>query len=127
MKLLKYPEDRIILNNISKIDYSNALITNCPKEILKKTCDEVLKYGFAVVAAFPTYIEYVIKRLRDSQAHSQIAVGFPCGNHFMEVKLKEAEIALNLGVKEVDMVMNIYRFINKDYNYAKQHFMILIF
>lgn len=120
MTLLKVPEDIAILNDIiSKIDYSNALVTNCTKELLKKTCDEALKYGFAAVAVFPTCIEYVTKRLKNSSVHSQIAVGFPCGNHFTEIKIREAEIALKLGVKEVDMVMNICRFFHKDYNYVK--------
>jgi len=120
MKLLKYPQDIATLKNIiSKIDYSNALVPNCTKELLEKTCDEALQYGFAAVAVFPICSEYVANRLKDSPVNSQIAVGFPCGNHFTEVKLKEAEMGLDLGVKEVDMVMNISKFFDKDYTFVK--------
>lgn len=83
MKLIKYPRDIAKLKNIiSKIDYSNALVPNCTKELLKKTCNEALQYGFAAVAVFPICIKYVVNRLKDSPVNSQIAVGFPCGNHF---------------------------------------------
>jgi deoxyribose-phosphate aldolase len=61
----------------------------------------------------------VAKRLEGSPVHSQIATGFPCGNHLTEVKLREAEIALDFGVKEVDMVMNINKFFDKDYAYVE--------
>jgi len=120
MKLLELPRDRDILQNtISKIDYSNALIPNCTKEILEKTCDEALQYRFAAVAVFPSCVEYIIKRLEGSPVNSQIAVGFPCGNHLTEIKVREAEIALKMGVKEVDMVMNINKFFEKDYEYVE--------
>src|SRR5665648_1004390 len=95
MKILKYPQDIATLKNIiSKIDYSNALIPNCTRELLEKTCNEALKYSFAAVAVFPICSEYVANRLKGSSVNSQIAVGFPCGNHFIEVKLKEAEMGL---------------------------------
>lgn len=120
IKLLKCPEDHETIRNIlSKIDYSNALVTNCTKELLKSTCDDALKYGFAAVAVFPSSIEYVVDRLKGSPVHAQIPVGFPCGNHLTAVKLKEAEIGLNMGAKEVDMVMNLNRFFDKDYNYVR--------
>jgi len=89
MKLLKCPQDITKIKSvISKIDYSNALIPNCTQELLEQTCDEALKYGFAAVAVFPISIEYVVNRLKGSPVNAQIAVGFPCGNHFTEVKLK---------------------------------------
>jgi len=120
MKLLELPRDKDVLRNtISKIDYSSALIPNCTREILEKTCDEALHYGFAAVAVFPSCIEYIVKRLEGSPVNSQIAVGFPCGNNMTEIKVREAEIALKMGVKEVDMVMNLHKFFEKDYAYVE--------
>ena len=54
---------------------------------LFKTCDEALKYGFASVAVFPICIGYVAKRLKSSPVNSQVAVGFPFGNHFTRVPI----------------------------------------
>ena len=73
MKLIKYPQDIVKLKNIiSKIDYSNALVPNCTKELLEKTCNEALQYSFAAVAVFPICIEYVVNRLKDSPVNSQL-------------------------------------------------------
>lgn len=120
MKLLKLPEDmNQIRDVISKIDYSNALIPNCTDELLGKTCDEALQYQFAAVAVFPSCVKEVARRLEGSSVHSQVAVGFPMGNHMTQTKLTEAKIALDEGVKEVDMVMNLHRFFSKDYSYVQ--------
>lgn len=121
MKYLKLPEDEAFIREvISKIDYSNALIPNCTDELVVQACEEALEYGFAAVAVFPSCVKEVVKRLEGSEVHSQIATGFPMGNHMMETKLTEAKIALDTGVKEVDMVMNLHRFFSKDYGYVQE-------
>lgn len=119
MAILSLPkDDKLIREILPKIDYSNALMPDCSDALLEKTCDEALRYGFAAVAVYPTSIEYVIKRLKGSPVHSEIAVGFPSGNHFTEAKLKEAEVALDMGVDEIDVVISIHKFVNGDYNYC---------
>lgn len=78
VNFLQCPRDNETVKSIiSKIDYSNALVPNCTSELLEKTCDEALLYGFAAVAVFPSCIEYVAKRLQNSKVHAQIATGFP--------------------------------------------------
>lgn len=120
MKFLKLPEDLAQIKDVlSKIDYSNALIPNCTDDLVAKTCDEALQYQFAAVAVFPSCVKEVARRLEGSKVHSQVAVGFPMGNHMTQTKLTEAKIALDDGVKEVDMVMNLHRFFCKDYTYVQ--------
>ena len=120
MKLLKLPEDMALVKDvISKIDYSNALVPNCTDELVIRACEEALQYQFAAVAVFPSCVKEVTHRLEGSRVHSQIAVGFPMGNHMTQTKLLEAKIGLDDGVREVDMVMNLHRFFNKDYNYVQ--------
>ena len=119
MKLLSLPQDEAFIKDvISKIDYSNALIPNCTQELLEKTCDEALLYGFAAVAVFPVMGAYVAERLKGSKVHAQVAVGFPMGNHMTATKLKEAELALESGVNEIDMVMNLHKFFSEDYAFV---------
>ena len=55
---------------------------------LLKTCDKALKYGFASVAVFPICLGYVAKRLKSSPVNSQVAVGFPFGNHFTRASVQ---------------------------------------
>ena len=116
MHLLSLPKDEAIVKDvISKIDYSNALVPNCTTELLEKTCDEALHYGFAAVAVFPVCGAYVAKRLAGSAVHSQVAVGFPMGNHRIETKLHEAGLALEDGIQELDMVMNLHQFFSGNF------------
>lgn len=120
MKLLQLPADLAQIRDVlSKIDYSNALIPNCTDDLLAKTCDEALQYRFAAVAVFPSCVREVARRLEGSPVHSQVAVGFPMGNHMTQTKLTEAKLALDDGVKEVDMVMNLHRFFSGDYAYVR--------
>lgn len=120
MRLLRLPEDeQLVKNVISKIDYSNALIPNCTDELVVKACEEALEYGFAAVAVFPDCVDAIVKRLEGSNVNSQVAVGFPMGNHKTVTKLLEAKTALDAGVREVDMVMNLHRFFNQEYNYVQ--------
>lgn len=120
MEFLKFPEDETRIRDvISKIDYSNALVPNCTDELVVRACEEALEYGFAAVAVFPDCVDTIVKRLEGSKVHSQIAVGFPMGNHKTATKLLEAKTALDVGVQEVDMVMNLHRFFNQEYRYVQ--------
>lgn len=120
MGILRLPDDdKLIRSILPKIDYSNALTPDCSTELLAKTCDEALRFGFAAVAVYPMSIPYVVKRLEGSSTNPEIAVGFPCGNHLAETKLFEAKLALDQGVKEIDMVISIQRFLAGDYNYCE--------
>ena len=94
MKFLKLPEDLAQIKDVlSKIDYSNALIPNCTDDLVAKTCDEALQYQFAAVAVFPSCVKEVARRLEGSKVHSQVAVGFPMGNHMTQTKLTEDDPA----------------------------------
>ncbi len=120
MKFLDLQEDeKLIRETISKIDYSNALIPNCTDRLVEQACEEALEYGFAAVAVFPSCVNTIVRRLEGSKVHSQVAVGFPMGNHLTGTKLLEAKTALDAGVREVDMVMNLHRFFNEDYQYVQ--------
>jgi len=119
MALLRFPQDKdAIKQTISKLDYSNALVPNCTSELLKSTCDDALRYGFAAVAVFPVNMQYVCDRLKGTDIAPELATGFPSGNHLTAVKLREAELGLEMGVREIDMVMNISKLCDGDFNYV---------
>jgi len=118
-KLLRGAEDHDLIKEIiGRIDFSAALEPNASVEMVDRACDEAVKYGFAAVAVYPMAIPRIVERLKGTSVRSEIALGFPSGCHFTETKLKEAEVALNQGVQEIDMVMNIYKFKAKDYDYV---------
>ena len=117
--LLQFPRDaEIIRKVIGNIDFSAALDPNATPELIDKACDAAIKYQFSAVAVYAMAIPQVVERLKGTPVRSQIALGYPSGCHFTEVKLKEAELALGQGVQEIDMVMNLHRFKAGDYAYV---------
>lgn len=75
-------------------------------EDIKKLCDEAIEYGTASVCVPPCYI----KRIHDTYGEKVnicTVVGFPLGYSVTKAKVAEVEQALEDGVSEVDMVVNI--------------------
>lgn len=65
-----------------------------------KPCDVALAYGL----------------LKDSQVITTTVIGFPHGSNLTEIKVLETRRAIVQGCGEVDMVMNIGRFLSGDYD-----------
>jgi len=73
---------------------------------VEKACQETLEFGLRGLCVPPCYVELASGRLR-GRARVCAVVGFPAGFSLPEVKAKEAEMAMELGADDVDMVMNI--------------------
>jgi len=75
------------------------------------------KYKFINVHTLPCRTGLLSELLKDEpDVYVGAPVGFPSGGHRTEVKLKEAELLLADGVQEMDIVMNVGRFLNKEYD-----------
>lgn len=75
-------------------------------EDIQKLCDEAIEYQTASVCIPPCYI----KRIHDTygdKINICTVVGFPLGYSTTKAKIAEVEQALEDGVNEVDMVINI--------------------
>lgn len=86
---------------------------------IKKLCEEALKYGFASVCVNPANVLLASKLLRDSKVKVCTVIGFPLGANTSGVKAFEASEAIKDGAEEVDMVINIGKLKDKDYDYVK--------
>mgnify|MGYP002228136942 CR=1 FL=1 len=47
-------------------------------------------------------------------------MGFPSGGHTIETKMKETQQLIEDGVEEMDIVMNVSRFKNQEYDYVRK-------
>ncbi|HHS12884.1 MAG TPA: deoxyribose-phosphate aldolase [bacterium] len=76
-------------------------------DAIKKHCEEALEFGFGGICILPVWV----KAARDLVAGSPVKVctvaGFPLGAQMTPVKVLEAEIAVNQGADELDMVIFI--------------------
>lgn len=119
MKLFTREDEKTIRKISSCIDNSSALLTNATRQQVVTACEEAMRYKMAAVAVFPSYIQLAAECLKGSAVAPQLPCGFPCGGTATAVKKAEVLQGLADGAKEVDMVVNIARLVDKDYAYVE--------
>lgn len=83
--------------------------------------DVAKQYRFINAHALPCWTATLSELLRDTpDVRVGAPVGFPGGGHRTEVKLLEAELLIEDGVEEMDIVMNVGRFRNKEYGPVRE-------
>lgn len=99
------------------IDHTNLTPSSTFKDI-DKLIDEAKKYDFKSVCIAPSYIKYAKEQLKGSDVLVCTVIGFPLGYNATSVKVYETKIALEHGADEIDMVINVGRFKDKQYEYV---------
>lgn len=85
---------------------------------VKKFCDEAKEYNFASVCVNPCNIPYVVDQLRGTGIKACAVIGFPLGANTTFIKATETLEAVKNGAEEVDMVINVGRLKDKNYDYV---------
>ncbi len=88
------------------IDYT-LLRSDASFEDIEKLCLDAIKYDFKCVVVNPFYVEFAKCLLKGTSVGVCCVIGFPLGANKSQVKVFETELAVNDGVDEVDMVLNI--------------------
>lgn len=88
------------------IDHTLLKAETTTKDILR-ICQEAKQFGFASVVVNPTYITKAAVSLKNSEVKVCTVVGFPLGASTTDVKVFEAQNALQNGADELDMVINV--------------------
>ena len=88
-------------------------------EDLKKLCKEARELGVFSVCVNPCNVEKAKKYLETDEVKVAAVVGFPLGQTTMESKAYETHEAIFNGADEIDMVINVGRLKDKDYEYVK--------
>lgn len=118
--LLKVPENNdIIAQIIPKIDYTSALDPFSTSKDVIDACEQVKKYGFATVCVYPTWVKLAKEHMQGCKSGILVTIGFPHGSTTTEAKCAETTRALEDGATEIDMVINLARFFDGDYEYVK--------
>jgi deoxyribose-phosphate aldolase len=68
----------------------------------------------------PTDVALAAKELKDSEVAVSAVIGFPHGSNRPEVKALEAKLAIEDGAVELDMVMNMGKFLSGDYDFVRK-------
>lgn len=105
-------------NIASYIDHT-LLKQNVSIDDIKKLCYEANENNFASVCILPYYVEYATKELQNSNVKVCTVIGFPLGSNLLETKINETIQTLDKGATEIDMVINLPAFFNKNYDYVR--------
>ncbi|MDR1966337.1 MAG: deoxyribose-phosphate aldolase [Synergistaceae bacterium] len=102
------------------IDHS-VLPKNTTEDDIRKGCREAVKYNCAAFySASPFWTPVVIEELKGTDVLPATGIDFPFGVSPSKVKALETEIAVSLGCKSVDLVINVGALKDKRYDVIKQ-------
>lgn len=115
------PPQRLLIEidpkDFAKMIDHTVLKPDASYRVLEKYVEDVKSYGFKLLVVPLSLVEKVLE-ISGRSIDVGTVVGFPLGNTSTRVKVVEVEVASELGVCEVDMVMNINAFKSGDYDYV---------
>jgi len=85
---------------------------------IKQLCEEAIQNNFASVCVNSSYVETCFDFIKSSTVIVCTVIGFPLGATTSQAKYLEAEEAINNGAEELDMVINIGKLKDKNYDYV---------
>ena len=92
---------------IARLIDHTLLKPEATREDVARICEEALRFEFASVCVNACYVAQVAEVLRGSPVKTCAVVGFPLGATLTSVKVFEANEAIRLGAREIDMVITI--------------------
>lgn len=98
---------------------STILKAEATKEDIEKLCAEAKENGFKSVCVNPCYASLASKLLEGANVGVAVVVGFPLGATLPSVKAFEAKSSILEGATEIDMVINVGKLKDKDYDYVE--------
>lgn len=88
------------------IDHSLLAPIATPVQV-EQWCEEADRYRFASVCVLPVHVKQAANLLHTKQPRVGTVIGFPIGANTSNVKLYEAQDAVENGASELDVVINI--------------------
>ncbi len=100
----------------SYIDHTN-LRPNATAGDIEKLCAEAIEHQLFAVCLNGCWVQHAWNHLADTDVSIATVVGFPLGANDSDSKRYETEAAIDNGAHEIDIVMNLGRFIGGDHRY----------
>lgn len=98
----------------SKIDYTYLNPAGTYKEF-EKFLEKARKYSFRSICIAPSLIPHLKENFKEINFRISSVAGFPLGFSLLKTKMAEIENLLELGVDEIDFVINLIWLKSKDY------------
>lgn len=95
------------VQNFAKLFDHSIVIPYATREDVLRFAETAVRLNTATLTVQPHYIQLAAELLRGTGVLLGTVVGFPHGNETPAMKEFQAKAVLDLGAKEIDMVMNI--------------------
>ena len=105
--------------NFSKYFDHTLLKPDATTAGIDQLCKEAREYDFASVCVNPDFIARAKKNLEGSDVKVCTVIGFPLGANKTSIKVAEIKEAINDGATELDMVINISKAKEGDFDYIE--------
>jgi deoxyribose-phosphate aldolase len=92
---------------INKYIEHTLLKPDTNKTAIEQLCQEAIEFGFAAVCVPPFYVKAASTALKEHPIKTVTVVGYPMGYHAIPVKVEEIKRAIDEGVDEIDVVVNV--------------------
>jgi len=100
----------------SYIDHTN-LRPNATAGDIEKLCTEAIEHQLFAVCLNGCWVQHAWHHLANTNVSIATVIGFPLGANDSDSKRYETEAAIDNGAHEIDIVMNLGRFISGDHQY----------
>ncbi len=87
------------------IDHT-LLNPDATEEDIKRVCKEAIEHHFKTVCILPKFLALAVSLLKGKKTVPIAVVDFPKGDGTPDAKAREAKKAVEMGAKEIDMVIN---------------------
>ena len=105
MELNKYIEHTLLKQDAKKEDF-------------EKLYQEAIENKFFGVCINPAYVKDAVQAVQKYGVKVVTVIGFPLGANTTEVKVFETQKAIEDGADEIDMVINVSKLKDKNYDYV---------
>lgn len=111
---------KITVQDVASVIDHSLLRPDITVQELKEGCELAKKYGCISVCVRPSDLQITREALKGSSVLNTTVIAFPHGTATTESKVFETQDAVRQGAQEVDMVMNIGRFLSGEYDYVQE-------
>lgn len=104
------------MNSLNSVIDHTILKPDATKKDIERICVEAKEYNFRGVCVNPMWVELVSSLLKDTDIKTVSACDFPLGSSWTEIRKEEAKKVIDSGADEVDVVMNLGKFLDKKFD-----------
>ena len=87
---------------------------------IRRLCEEATRHHFAAVCIPPCYVRLAARKLRGTDVKVATVVSFPFGADTTTVKATAVRDAIVGGASEIDVVINISKFLSGEFSYVAE-------